>query len=350
MNVLDYSPQLLSRAPDSPLTFLNWNHLACVGRPFNLAATLASGQSFRWRQDAAGIWWGVVERIGMAVWQEEGQPDSPLYWQTFPEPNREDVVADYFRLDVDLEGLYADWTRREPRITDALAAFRGLRILRQPPLECFFGFLCATCNTVIKIERSVRRLAERYGEEIALTGLPFSLSAFPTIAALADADEDALRADLWGYRAPLVLRLARHLQTLPPDWLPSLRQASYAEAHAELSTLHGIGAKLADCICLFALDKDAAVPIDTHIRKIGARLFLPELADKSLTPRNYAAFADAYRDRFGPYAGWAQQYLFFAELRRIPPRGSAYPQPLSRRGERDQFSISPLPSDEGNPR
>ena len=43
--------------------------------------------------------------------------------------------------------------------------------------------------------------------------------------------------------------------------------------------------------------------------------FLPELSGKSLTPRVYKAIADAYRDRFGAYAGWAQQVLFMGEMR-----------------------------------
>src|ERR1043166_4730936 len=143
-----------------------WPRLDCTESPLNLAATLSSGQSFRWRRNTAGIWQGVIDRVAVRVWQEEGYPDSPLYWQTFPENDREDLIRDYFRLEVDLDALYADWTAAEPRIADALHAFRGLRILRQPPLECFFAFQCAVCNTVIKIERSVQKLAERYGEPI----------------------------------------------------------------------------------------------------------------------------------------------------------------------------------------
>jgi N-glycosylase/DNA lyase len=102
----------------------------------------------------------------------------------------------------------------------------------------------------------------------------------------------------------------------PPGWLESLRDVPYRDAHAALTGLFGVGAKLADCICLFALDKDAAVPVDTHVRQIAVELFVPGLAGKSLTPRIYDAIAAAYRDRFGDYAGWAQQYLFFGRLRR----------------------------------
>lgn len=298
-----------------------WQREECAENPFHLSATLASGQSFRWQQDAAGIWWGTVGETVVAVGQAEGRPDSPLYWQTFPQPDQRALVRDYFRLDVDLPGLYREWIAVEPHMEAAVAAFRGLRILRQPPVECFFAFQCATCNTVIKIERSVRKLAQRYGTILPLPHSqphPFSapFHAFPTIAALAEAEEQALRADLWGYRAPRLIALARHLSALPPDWLVSLRTRPTAEVQAELVALHGIGAKIADCISLFCLDKDEVAPIDTHTRQIAVRLFRPDLASSSLTPRIYTALRDEYHTRFGAYAGWAQQYLFFAELRR----------------------------------
>ena len=303
-----------------PQQFFVWN--AAQEAPLNLAVTLRSGQSFRWRQDAAGVWWGVIGRTVAALWQAENAPDSPLHWQTFPEPNQWPVLADYLRLAVPLDALYAAWSAAEPQIADAVRAFRGLRVLRQPPEECFFAFQCAACNTVVKIERSVHRLAERYGQKIntgiAAPEAPFEkpFYAFPTLDALADADESALRADLWGYRAPRVINLASLLRQRPDGWLTALRSVPYAAAKSELTALHGVGAKLADCICLFALDKDEAVPVDTHVRQIATRLFLPDLHGKSLTPRIYDALSAAYRERFGAWAGWAQQYLFFGELHR----------------------------------
>ena len=78
-----------------------------------------------------------------------------------------DIVEQYLRLDVPLDRLYLEWKEAEPAISQALQEFRGLRILRQPPVECFFGFQCATCNTVTKIERSVHSLALRYGEALS---------------------------------------------------------------------------------------------------------------------------------------------------------------------------------------
>jgi len=64
-------------------------------------------------------------------------------------------------------------------------------------------------------------------------------------------------------------------------------------------------------VCLFALDKDGAIPVDTHIWRMARAWYTPELAGKSLTPSSYARVGEAFRGRFGPMAGWAQQTLFY---------------------------------------
>lgn len=302
-----------------PHLSFRWNELDTSESPINLASTLRSGQSFRWRKDETGIWWGTIESIGAALWQQVGSPTNSLYWQTFPVIDNKQAITDYLALNIDLDRMTEAWLAREPEVFgECLRIHRGLRILRQPPCECFFAFQCATCNTVVKIERSVSQLAQRYGR--AIPGLPSEaiepLFAFPTLEALARAEDAVLRSQLWGYRAPRVIALAKGLLDRPEGWLESLRNEPYQAAHSALTSMHGIGAKLADCICLFSLDKHAAVPVDTHVRQVAERLFLPETAGKSLTPTVYSAIRAAYISRFGDYAGWAQQYLFFVELGR----------------------------------
>jgi N-glycosylase/DNA lyase len=311
----------VSHGPPEPFA---WSALNAPDRPLNLDSTLRSGQAFRWRRDAAGIWWGVVDRTVVALFQDEapdsnrgGRPSAPVFWQTFPEQGRWPIVRDYLGLEIDLPALYELWLAAEPRMLPAIDAYWGMRVLRQPPTECFFSFQCAACNTIVKIERSVELLSRRYGEPIE-TGLdsPARLYAFPSIEALANADEAVLRSDLWGYRAPRVIQLARTLAAMPVGWLESLRGVPYAEARRALAGLSGVGLKIADCVCLCALDRDEAVPIDTHTRRIACRLWAPELAHRSLTPRVYEALACAFRSRFGAHAGWAQLYLFFADTQR----------------------------------
>jgi N-glycosylase/DNA lyase len=65
-----------------------------------------------------------------------------------------------------------------------------------------------------------------------------------------------------------------------------------------------VGPKVADCICLFSLDKIGAVPVDTHVWQI-AQPYMPHLRGKTLTPKIYHEIGEFYRKLHGDYAGWA---------------------------------------------
>ena len=52
-----------------------------------------------------------------------------------------------------------------------------------------------------------------------------------------------------------------HLK-LPTVWLQALSSVPYPEAREALLQLSGVGAKVADCICLFALGMHDVVPLD----------------------------------------------------------------------------------------
>ncbi len=291
-----------------------WQSSCCKNRPLSLTPTLAGGQAFRWRKDKDGIWWGTAGRHIFAFWKPEDNARSNLYWQTWPELNRREVVEDYLQLNVDTEALLEEWSRAAPDCAETLHRYEGARVLRQHPLECFTAFQCATCNTVMKIERSVEHLARGYGEIAEAAGRKFYL--FPTLDVLAQMDEGYLRAGLWGYRAPRVIALAQYMRMKPFNWLELLRKLPYTEAKRELQKLNGIGPKVADCICLFALDKPEAVPVDTHVRKIAGRLFGEKYTLGSLTENKYNEIALLFHEKFGQYAGWAQQALFLAERER----------------------------------
>lgn len=253
-----------------------------------------------------GSWLGAVEGLAVRMLHADGV----LRWQTYPERGRWDVVENLLALDVDAEALWRGWEEAVPAAAEPLRRTLGLRVLRQPAVEVLFGFVCATCNTVVKIERSVRALAELYGEPICVWD-GASVYAFPTLPALAGADEGALRRALWGFRAPRVPETARVLLERGEGWLGSLRGVEYSCAHRALMGLPGLGAKVSDCVALFGLWHPAAVPVDTHVRRIAVELFHTELGNRSLTPGVYNTLADAMRAGFGEYAGWAQQALFY---------------------------------------
>jgi N-glycosylase/DNA lyase len=252
----------------------------------DLDATLSSGQLFRWSQDAKGVWrgWHGGERLALR------QAGDRLDW----EASSEWVVRDFLRLDdVDLTALAEGWASADPAFAEAWAHQSGVRILRQDPHECFFCFLCAANANIPRIQQMIAAFAPPD-------------KPFPDATTLAALTETDLRARGLGFRAPRIPAAARALGELAP-----LRGRPLSEIETSLTTYSGIGRKIADCIALFSLDADGAVPVDTHIWQIALALYCPELRGKSLTPTTYQSVVDAFHARFGDKAGWAQQILFY---------------------------------------
>ena len=78
----------------------------------------------------------------------------------------------------------------------------------------------------------------------------------------------------------------------------------YAEARQKLMTLHGVGAKIADCVLLFAYGFDSAFPLDVWVKRALQELYFPRRRASEKKLQQFAA------THFGPHAGYAQQYLF----------------------------------------
>ena len=87
----------------------------------------------------------------------------------------------------------------------------------------------------------------------------------------------------------------------------ALREAGYDEALEALTSLDGIGDKVANCIMLFSMDKPEAFPVDTHIAKAVRETNMD--AD-GLAMTNIQQIRVWAQGHFGPYAGYANHYLF----------------------------------------
>ena len=115
--------------------------------------------------------------------------------------------------------------------------------------------------------------------------------------------------------------VAEQIQERGEGWLASLRSLSYPDARSALLGIHGVGRKIADCACLFSLDKDEAIPVDTHVRQLAHRLFLPQMEAKTVTENVYRRIVEVFIERYGRYAGWAQEFLFYEDLLRTRALG-----------------------------
>lgn len=181
----------------------------------------------------------------------------------------------------------------------------GVRILRQDPLETLFAFICSSNNNIERISGMVNKLCVKYGDFILeFEGTKYYTFPSPTLLARENVEIE-LRSLGFGYRAKYIHQTAKLLTSKPEGWLNELRKVPYSQAHAELMNLPGVGAKVADCVCLMSLNKMEAIPVDTHVWQIATRDYKMKLAGKSLTTRVYNEIGDHFRTLFGRYAGWA---------------------------------------------
>lgn len=275
---------------------MNRFRIRCT-EPFDFVMTATSGQSFRWRETAPGVWSGAEGADWYRVEVDSG-------WVTGS--GTEEAFGELFGLG---EGALAAQERivaAEPRLAEVVAARRGLRVMgRRDAVETLMTFVCSANNNAARIAGMVEHLARRGTEMEA------GIWRFPELETVAGLSEEELRGAGFGYRGRTVVEVARAtLDRGGRTWLEGLRKREYGEAREALMGLPWIGPKLADCVALFGLGFGEAVPVDTHIWKAATRFYFPEWAGMAVTETRYRAVGERMRGLFGRDAGLAQQFYF----------------------------------------
>jgi N-glycosylase/DNA lyase len=270
-------------------------------KDYDLAGTLESGQVFRWQQ-ANGSWMGVVGKYPVRL----TQASDGIRAETGTAVENWDWLKEFLQTEVDLEKILKTFPDDEP-MNRAVAACRGLRVLRQEPWECLASFILSATKQIVQIRQIVTQLCECFGERdegISDLKFPGELRyAFPSAEKIAGMTETDLRGCKMGFRAPNLLATARQVAEGKLD-LHGLRHLTYGEARAKLMTLRGVGGKIADCVLLFAYGFDSAFPVDVWVERALRTLYFPH---RRVTEKRLRDFAETH---FGRHAGYAQQYLF----------------------------------------
>src|SRR5262245_10784195 len=223
-------------------------------RDYDLAATLDSGQAFRWcRQHNA--WIGVIG----AHWVRLRGDDFSITAETAVPTLDWSWLEDYLQLQLDLGAVLRTFPDDDP-LRRATQSCRGLRLLRQDPWECLASFILSSTKQIIQIRQIVALVCNRYGEPLAVAPGQPPAHEFPTPSRLARATEAELRACKMGFRAPYLLATARTISGGLFD-LERLRLLPVETARTELMKLPGVGRKIADCVLLFAYGFQSAFPL-----------------------------------------------------------------------------------------
>ena len=246
---------------------------------------------------------GIRENLTEAAGGEEnayahGEPNA--YGETILYCTQEEYET-FWKEYFDLSASYSDYIARIDRQDDYLKSAAefgsGIRILRQDTWEMIITFILSQQNNIPRIKGLIRTLCERYGER-CVTPDGRTYDTFPRAEDLAQATEEELRELKLGYRSKYICQTAKMVAGGEID-LDALREMEYPEARTELMRLPGIGGKVADCICLFALHQMDAFPVDTHISKVLERHYPDGFPFK----------------RYQGCTGVMQQYIFYYDLK-----------------------------------
>ncbi len=316
--------------------------------PFDLRQIALSGQCFRMEElgaeQTAALWELRDDFFGEARKELQGyriisggrlllaiQGGDEMLW--FCGDDEVPYWDNYFDVQTDYGAYLSAADEEDGYLCRASRFGSGIRILRQDLWETIISFVISQQKSIPNIRALVKRISARYGKRILpetgrygdrCLGSPEPEAySFPTPLELSAASLEDLTDMKLGYRAKYIKRLCEDVLSGDLD-LELLRKMQYGQARKYLLSFYGIGEKVADCICLFGLHHIDAFPIDTWIRKILFREYLPRSRKALSVPegRRASALAEEFFSRYEGFSGVMQQYLFYYE--RMKPEDEKY--------------------------
>ena len=287
--------------------------IAVPAPDFDLEKTLNSGQVFHWKKIDNGFL-GTIGDVPACVQQDDdilkvrfGETRKPTRSPRRIRPLADEaralprLVTHYFALDHPLAEICASFP--DDALLNAACDFcRGLRIIRQPKWECLATFICSSMKQVAHIRQISAALRTRFGARREIGN--HVVYTFPSAQRIARASKTELRECKLGYRAKNLRATAQRVSSGEFD-LEEWSRLPDADLRKNLCELPGVGAKIANCVMLFAYERLRAFPIDVWIERVLRQHYLPRR--KKMTAQQLCDFSETY---FGEHGGYAQQYLF----------------------------------------
>ena len=261
--------------------------------------SINSGQVFLWRKKRQ-YWYGID---GQNILRINNSGKIKSY--------DSNTNTDFFRkkdnLDEILKSISRDKTTKK-----AINQFQGLRILEQDPFQCMISFIVSSNSNIQKIKLNLEKISEKFGSKVEFEREEFFL--FPTPEQILNASLSEIQKCGVGYRAKFIRDAAEKIYSGEINF-ENLKKINYLDAKKEICLISGIGNKVADCILLFSLNKLEAFPIDRWMIRILQKYYRNkfEIKTKTITEKQYSILHEKIRNYFGPFAGYAQQFLFKME-------------------------------------
>lgn len=249
---------------------------------FNLSDTLDCGQCFRFQKTAEGRIRGIAHGRILEMTQSKEE----ILIKNMTKTEFDLLFFEYFDFNRDYQKI-KEILCTDPVLKQAISYAGGIHVLNQDSFEVLISFLISQNNNIPRIKKSIQKLCEAFGEEIADSDF-----AFPTAQTLAGLSLSDLAGIGLGYRDAYLLDCAQRISDGRLD-LQEIIRAELPKARELLRTVKGIGPKVAECALLFGFRRAEAFPVDTWMKKVLK-----------------THYPDGFPTKFATHAGIAQQYLF----------------------------------------
>ena len=252
------------------------------------------------------------------LWEKQGSDWYGIDGQDVLKINKNGVIksirnlkTDFFRKNDNMQEIIKSISK-DKTVKKAVKEYEGLRLFRQDPFQCLISFIISSNSNIQKIKNSLEKITKKFGKKVKIQNKEFFL--FPEPKKLAKATIDEIKSCGVGYRAPFIKEAAKMVILKKIDF-EYLKKCDYHEAKKNICLVPGIGNKVADCIMLFSLNKLESFPLDTWMIKILEKYYSKEfkIETKTITQKQYELLHEKIVNYFGPYCGYAQQYLFKME-------------------------------------
>ncbi len=272
--------------------YTNWQKIS-LPKNFSLERTLTCGQTFR-ITERSGTFLYVRGQSVIALRTENGE----LLFSVYGEEISKEKLKEILGINDDIEKINKELIKRVPQFAKVIDNTLGIRIMRQNPFETAISFIFSVQSAIPLIHRRLNTLAKIAGKEIETPFGTFNL--FPTSSALRNLSKEEIKSLKLGFREKWFEEFA---ETYDEKKMNAIAKLPFEEKEKALLKIKGVGIKVAHCIMLFSMNELSAFPVDVWIKRGMEKLFGIKGTTRKITKEG--------RKLFGPFAGYAQEYIYF---------------------------------------
>lgn len=269
---------------------------------FDTRLTFLGGQTLTWEEEVYSddkVFWGFYSEY--IIQTKYDIKKEILYWQTYPQKDRYEVIEKLLRLKyylTDHTKLETDKTILKIKNTISLP----ILVLEQEFFSTALAFIISQNNNIKRIKKIITSLRISFGEKIFINNKEYYL--FPRYEKLKKLlHSDEIYKYGLGYRSKYVLDFIAKYNDIDIKNTNRLRK--------QLLSIKGIGPKVCDCILVFSGIKKDATPIDVWTKRGIKHLCQFET-------NNYNKLSNLLADRFKDVTYIAGQYIFeYARLAKL---------------------------------